>query len=40
MPFKDNANREDKTAGWSPDRSRSVGRSVLEAVLACVSTLR
>lgn len=40
MPFKDNANREDKTAGWSPDRSRSFGRSVVETVLACVSALR
>lgn len=40
MPFKDNANRPDEAAGWSPDRSRHFGRSLVEAVLACVDALR
>jgi murein tripeptide amidase MpaA len=40
MPFKDNANREDKTTGWSPDRSRAFGRSVVETLLACVDSVR
>lgn len=39
MPFKDNANRPDEGAGWSPDRCRHFGRSLVEAVLACVDSL-
>jgi murein tripeptide amidase MpaA len=40
MPFKDNANRPDDAVGWSPERSRGFGRSVLEAVLVCLDALR
>ncbi|HSN98315.1 MAG TPA: M14-type cytosolic carboxypeptidase [Candidatus Nanopelagicales bacterium] len=40
MPFKDNANRRDPALGWSPERSRRLGRSTLETVLACVDGLR
>ena len=40
MPFKDNANRPDEAEGWSPERCRQLGRSVVEAVLACVDSLR
>jgi murein tripeptide amidase MpaA len=40
MPFKDNANRPDDAVGWSPDRCRHFGRSVLETVLACIDSLR
>lgn len=40
MPFKDNANRPDEAAGWSPDRCRGFARSVVEASLACVDSLR
>lgn len=32
MPFKDNANAPDAAVGWSPERSRQLGRSVLEAI--------
>ena len=32
MPFKDNANAPDAAEGWSPERSRQLGRSVLEAI--------
>ena len=32
MPFKDNANAPDVVEGWSPERSRQLGRSVLEAI--------
>ena len=39
MPFTDNANRPDKAVGWSPDRCRGFGRSVLEALLVCVDSL-
>lgn len=40
MPFKDNANRPDGGLGWSPDRSRGLGRSVVETILACLDALR
>ena len=32
MPFKDNANAPDEVEGWSPERSRQLGRSVLDAI--------
>jgi murein tripeptide amidase MpaA len=32
MPFKDNADLPDPVAGWSPDRSRLLGRSCLDAL--------
>jgi murein tripeptide amidase MpaA len=40
MPFKDNVNRRDEAVGWSPERCRHLGRSVVEAVLVCVDALR
>lgn len=40
MPFKDNAKRPNEESGWSPERSRGFGRSVLEAALRCVNLLR
>jgi murein tripeptide amidase MpaA len=40
MPFKDNVNRPDEEAGWSPERSGGFGRSTLESVLACLGALR
>ncbi|MFS8068404.1 MAG: hypothetical protein ACMG6S_18760, partial [Byssovorax sp.] len=39
MPFKDNANRPE-AGGWSPERCRHFGRSVVETALACVGSLR
>jgi murein tripeptide amidase MpaA len=39
MPFKDNANAPDEAEGWSPERSRQLGRSVLEAIEAVVDSL-
>jgi murein tripeptide amidase MpaA len=36
MPFKDNANLPDAATGWSSERSRKLGASVLQAVLATV----
>jgi murein tripeptide amidase MpaA len=40
MPFKDNANRPDPDLGWSPDRCRRFGGSLVDAMLACVGELR
>ncbi len=40
MPFKDNANAPDAEGGWSPERCRQLGRSVLEAIDAVEGTLR
>ncbi len=40
MPFKDNANLPDAVTGWSGERSRKLGASVLLAVLAVVDGLR
>jgi murein tripeptide amidase MpaA len=34
MPFKDNANLPDPLVGWSGERSRKLGASVLQALLA------
>lgn len=36
MPFKDNANLPDAATGWSGERARKLGASVLQAVLATV----
>jgi murein tripeptide amidase MpaA len=36
MPFKDNANLPDPLVGWSGERSRKLGASVLQAVLAAL----
>lgn len=40
LPFKDNINRPDEAAGWSPERSRGFGHTTLESVLACLGALR
>ncbi|MBV1776494.1 hypothetical protein KSF73_12320 [Burkholderiaceae bacterium DAT-1] len=40
MPFKDNANLPDEEYGWSGERSRKLGASVLQPVLAVLDTLR
>lgn len=40
MPFKDNEHRPGSPDGWTPDRSRALGRSLLEAMLGCVDLLR
>jgi murein tripeptide amidase MpaA len=40
MPFKDNAHAPDERTGWSPDRSRTLGASVLEAVETMLEDLR
>lgn len=40
MPFKDNANAPDERAGWSPDRCRTLGASVLEALATMHGELR
>jgi len=40
MPFKDSANRPEGTLGWSPERSRGFGRSVVETILACLHAFR
>ena len=34
MPFKDAANAPDLDFGWSPERSMSLGRSSVEAMLS------
>jgi murein tripeptide amidase MpaA len=36
MPFKDNADRPDDHAGWSPERSKRLGRDVLGAMVQAV----
>jgi len=36
MPFKDNANYPDATTGWNGERSRKLGASVLQPLLAVV----
>jgi len=36
MPFKDNANLPDAQVGWNGERSRKLGASVLQALLATV----
>ena len=40
MPFKDAANAPDRRDGWSPARSRRLGRSSLDALAAVIDTLR
>lgn len=40
QPFKDNADLPDKKQGWSPERSRRLGASMLDAVLAVAPKLR
>ena len=40
MPFKDNANLPDEATGWSGERSRKLGASVLLPVLAVLDQLR
>jgi murein tripeptide amidase MpaA len=40
MPFKDNANLPDEVVGWSGERSKKLGASVLLPVLAVLDQLR
>ena len=40
MPFKDNADLPDAVAGWSGERSKKLGASVLLPILAVMPTLR
>ena len=40
MPFKDNLNAPDAEYGWSPERCRILGRSVLDPVLSVLPGLR
>jgi murein tripeptide amidase MpaA len=40
MPFKDDANHPDPSRGWSPARSRQLGRAALESALVCMDSLR
>ncbi len=40
MPFKDNTDLPDAVAGWSGERSRKLGASVLQPVLAVLPALR
>jgi murein tripeptide amidase MpaA len=39
MPFKDNDDLPDPAEGWSPDRSRLLGRSCLDALYAIIDEL-
>ena len=39
MPFKDNADLPDPEEGWSPDRSRLLGRACLDALHAIIDEL-
>jgi len=40
MPFKDNDNAPNERTGWSPDRSRTLGASTLEALAHMLDDLR
>ena len=40
MPFKDNANLPDTQVGWNGERSKRLGASVLQPVLAVLNQLR
>lgn len=40
MPFKDNADLPDKVYGWSDDRSRLLGESVLQPILHLLQDLK
>lgn len=39
MPFKDNANAPDARFGWSPERSKALGASTLDALAHVISLL-
>jgi murein tripeptide amidase MpaA len=39
MPFKDNDDLPDPIEGWSPDRSRNLGRSCIDALYAIIGDL-
>ena len=39
MPFKDNDDLPDPDHGWSPERSRALGRSCLDALHAIIDEL-
>jgi murein tripeptide amidase MpaA len=40
MPFKDNDDLPDPLHGWSPERSRALGRDCLAALAELVGDLR
>ncbi len=40
MPFKDDANHPDRRRGWSPGRSDTLGRALLDATLLTLPELR
>jgi murein tripeptide amidase MpaA len=40
MPFKDNADLPDVQVGWNGERSKHLGASVLQPLLAVVDQLR
>jgi murein tripeptide amidase MpaA len=40
MPFKDNNDLPDPQAGWSPGRSKALGRDCLAALAEIVGNLR
>ena len=40
MPFKDNDDLPDPVAGWSPERSKALGRDCLAALVEVVGDLR
>lgn len=40
MPFKDNAAKPDPIHGWSPERSKSFGRSILNSIYGIIDELR
>ena len=40
MPFKDNANLPDEIYGWSGERSKKLGASVLHPILAVLDSIR
>jgi murein tripeptide amidase MpaA len=40
MPFKDTKNNPDPVFGWSPERSKHLGRSCLDALLTIIDDLR
>lgn len=40
MPFKDTANRPDVTYGWSPERARKLGASVIDVIFHLLDRLQ
>ena len=40
MPFKDNANLPEPIQGWSPERSKKMGASAVDAIAAVIDDLR